>query len=79
MVPLINQWNHLTLQVQRTADNKLLYQSITFNGVTHVLNKIYPPFSAVGWYGITVNYQSDGNYKQTPYTVYVDKLNFTYQ
>jgi hypothetical protein len=77
--PLINQWNHLTLQVQRTADNKLLYQSITFNGVTHVLNKIYPPFSAVGWYGITVNYQSDGNYKQTLYTVYVDKLNFTYQ
>jgi hypothetical protein len=26
-----------------------------------------------------VNYQSDGNYKQTPYTIYVDKLNFAYQ
>ncbi|HZQ95310.1 MAG TPA: hypothetical protein VFA67_09910 [Candidatus Sulfotelmatobacter sp.] len=77
--PMNNAWNHLTIQVQRTNDNKLLYQSITFNGVTHVLNKIYPPFSAVGWYGITVNYQQDGNYKQTPYTVYVDKLNFTYQ
>lgn len=77
--PINNQWNHLTIQVQRTSDNKLLYQSITFNGVTHVLNKVYPPFSAVGWYGITVNYQQDGNYKQTPYTVYVDKLNFTYE
>lgn len=77
--PLNNAWNHLTIQVQRTSDNKLLYQSITFNGVTHVLNKIYPPFSAVGWYGITVNYQQDGNSKQSPYTVYVDKLNFTYQ
>jgi hypothetical protein len=77
--PINNQWNHLTIQVQRTNDNKLLYQSITFNGVTHVLNKIYAPFSAVGWHGITVNYQQDGNYKQTPYTVYVDELNFTYE
>ena len=77
--PVNNQWNHLTLQVQRTNDNKLLYQSITLNGVTHVLNKIYAPFSAPGWYGITVNYQQDGNYKQSPYTVYVDKLNFTYE
>ena len=77
--PINNQWNHLTIQVQRTNDNKLLYQSITFNGVTHVLNKICAPFSAVGWHGITVNYQQDGNYKQTPYTVYVDKLNFTYE
>ena len=77
--PIENGWNHLTLQVQRTSDNKLLYQSITFNGVTHVLNWTYAPFSAVGWYGVTVNYQMDGNSKQSPYTVYVDNLNFTYQ
>jgi len=48
-------------------------------GQTHVLNKIYSPFSAPGWNGITINYQMDGDYKQTPYTVYVDNLNFTYQ
>ncbi len=77
--PTNNAWNHLIIQVQRTSDNKLLYQSITLNGQTHVLNKTYGPFSAPGWYGITVNYQMDGDYKQTPYTVYVDKLNFTYQ
>jgi len=77
--PVNNSWNHLVLQVQRTSDNKLNYQSITLNGQTHVLNWTYPPFSAPGWYGITVNYQMDGDYKQTPYTVYVDKLNFTYQ
>jgi hypothetical protein len=57
----------------------LLYQSITFNGVTHVLNKTYAPFSTPGWWGIVVNYQMDGNSKQTPYTVYVDKLNLTYE
>lgn len=77
--PNNNAWNHLVLQVQRTSDNHLTYQSITLNGQTHVLNWTYSPFSAPGWYGITVNYQMDGNYKQSPYTVFVDKLNFTYQ
>lgn len=77
--PIENGWNHLTIQVSRTSNNQLLYQSITLNGQTHVLNKTYPPFSAVGWYGITVNYQMDGNSKQSPYSVYVDKLNFNYE
>ncbi len=77
--PLENQWNHLVIQVQRTSSNQLLYQSITLNGDTHVLNSTYAPFPAPGWWGITVNYQQDGNSKQSPYTVYLDKLNFTYQ
>ena len=77
--PLENAWNHLTIVVQRTSNNQLNYQSITFNGTTHTLNWTYAPFSAVGWYGITANYQMDGNDKQTPYTVYVDKRNFTYE
>jgi hypothetical protein len=77
--PLENAWNHLTVQVERTSSNQLLYQSITFNGVTHNLNWTYAPFSAPGWYGITINYQMDGNYEQSAYDVYLDKLNFTYQ
>jgi hypothetical protein len=77
--PIENGWNHLTLQVARTSNNQLLYQSITFNGQTHVLNWTYAPFSAPGWYGVTVNYQMDGNSRQSPYTVYVDQLNFTYE
>jgi len=77
--PVNNSWNHLVIQVKRTSANKLTYQSITLNGVTHTLNWTYDHYSAPGWYGITVNYQMDGDHKQTPYTVYVDKLNFTYQ
>jgi len=77
--PLQNQWNHLTIQAQRTSNNQLLYQTITFNGVTSTLNKTYAPFSAPGWWGVTVNYQMDGNFAQWAYDVYVDKLNFTYQ
>lgn len=77
--PNMNAWNHLIIQVSRTSDNQLLYQSITMNGQTQTLNWTYPPYSAPGWWGITVNYQMDGDYRQTPYTVYLDKLNFTYQ
>jgi hypothetical protein len=77
--PLNNAWNHLVIQMQRTNDNHLLYQSITLNGVTHVLNKYDSPDSVPsGWHGITVKFQMDGNYKQTPYDVTLDKLHLTY-
>jgi hypothetical protein len=77
--PVNNSWNHLTIQVERTTDNQLLYQSITLNGVTSTLNQYYNPGSAPGWWGITVNYQMDGNYEQSPYSVYLDDLTFSYE
>jgi hypothetical protein len=76
--PLANSWNHLILQVQRTSDNQILFQSITLNGVTATLNYSETP-TPTTWYGVTINYQQDGNYQQTPYSVWLDKLNFTYQ
>ena len=30
--PKNNAWNHLTIQVERTSDNQLLYKTITLNG-----------------------------------------------
>ena len=77
--PNSNAWNHLTLVVQRTSDNQLLYQSITLNGQTHTLNQYYSPSYTPGWYGVTVNYQEDGNSQQSPYSVYLDQLTFTYK
>ena len=77
--PVNNTWNHLTIQVQRESDNWLLFQSITLNGVTHPINKYYAPGSAPGnWWGITVNYQMDGNSKQSANTTYLDNFSFTY-
>ena len=62
-----------------SIDNLLLYQSITLNGKTTVLNKYYAPGHAPeSWWGITVNYQMDGNSKQTAYTTYLDNFTFTY-
>jgi len=77
--PVSNAWNHLTIKVQRTSNNELYFQSITLNGVTNNVNVTYPPGSAPGWYGVTINYQMDGNSKQNPYTVYLDEITFTYQ
>lgn len=76
--PNSDAWNHLTLKVQRTSNNQLLYQSITLNGQTNTVNQYYNPGSALGWYGVTINYQEDGNYEQSPYSVYLDQLTFTY-
>jgi hypothetical protein len=78
--PVSNAWNHLVLQVSRTPQNKLVFESITLNGKTHNLNVTRPHGTAgKSWWGVTINYQVDGNRHQDPYTVYLDKLNFTYK
>jgi hypothetical protein len=76
--PKSNSWNHLTLKVQRTSDNNLVYQSIALNGVTSNLNWTFGHGSAKGWYGVTLNYQMDGNDRQDSYNVYLDNLTFSY-
>jgi len=78
--PNSNAWNHVTIKVQRTSDDHLVYQSIPLNGQTSNLNWTFGPGSAPGdWHGITINYQMDGNNNQTPYKVYLDNLTFSYQ
>ncbi len=77
--PNNNSWNHLTIKVQRTSDNKLVYQSIALNGVTSNHNWTFGNGSAPGWNGVTLNYQMDGNYKQNSYNVYLDNLTFSYE
>ena len=74
-----NGWNHVTIQVQRESNNDLLYQSITMNGVTYNINQTVAPFSVpASWYGMTVNFQMDGNYNMSPNTTYLDNFNVTY-
>jgi hypothetical protein len=77
--PISGGWNHVTIQAQREADNTLLYESITLNGVTANLNKTYAPFAVPSnWYGVTANYQLDGNSKQAYYPTYLDNFTLTY-
>jgi hypothetical protein len=76
--PKSNAWNHVVIQFERTSGNQMLYKSITLNGITSTINKSYAPFSAPGWWGVAINFQLDGNYKLSDYSVYVDKLNLIY-
>ena len=76
--PVNNAWNHVVIQVERTSDEQLLFASITLNGQTSTLNHVENPGSAPTWYGITVNYQQDGNSKMQPYSIWLDKFHFTY-
>jgi hypothetical protein len=76
--PLSGAWNHLIISVQRTSSNQLLYKTISLNGKIATLNHYESP-NTTSWNGITINYQLDGNGAGTPYTVYLDKLNFTMQ
>jgi hypothetical protein len=77
--PKNNAWNHVTIQVQRESDNWLLFQSITLNGVTSTINRYYAPGSVSdSWWGVTVNYQMDGNHDQAAYSAYLDNFTFTY-
>jgi hypothetical protein len=75
--PNENAWNHVTIQVQRTSNDQLLFQSITLNGQIYTLNYTEDPGTS-DWHGITINYQEDGNYAQQQYSVTLDNLNFTY-
>jgi hypothetical protein len=72
-------WNHIILQVQREPNNDLLYQTLTVNDITYTINQTVAPFPVPsGWWGMTMNYQMDGNHNQSPNTTYLDKTNVTY-
>ena len=76
-LPNAYSWNHVVIEAERTTDNKLHYISLTLNGNKHYLNWYYPS-KGTSWSGITVNYQMDGDYKQTNYSTWLDKLNLYY-
>jgi hypothetical protein len=74
-----NAWNHIVIQVQRESNNDLLYQTISVNGNTYNINQTVAPFPVPsGWYGMTLNYQMDGNHNQAANTTYLDNFKFTY-
>ena len=75
-LPKAYSWNHVTLEFQRT-NGMAKFISVTFNGVKHYINRSYYPKSGSGSQ-ISVAVQLDGNYLQTDFSLYVDKLALTY-
>jgi hypothetical protein len=72
-----NQWHHLALQFQRTADNQASFVSVTANGQTYPINMTFKP-QASGVHEINVAFQMDGNNTQQPYSVWLDRVTLKY-
>ncbi|MCU1285712.1 MAG: hypothetical protein JWO13_2062 [Acidobacteriales bacterium] len=72
-------WNHITMEVERTSDNKVHFISISINDKKSYLN-LYAPMriAPTGWMGVNVHYQMNGDYKQDDYSTWVDKFSVTY-
>lgn len=75
--PVANSWNHVVIEVERTSDDNLHFISITLNG-NKTMTDHYDTSTPTSWYGVTINYQQDGDYAQHAYSVWLDKVNFTY-
>lgn len=76
---IVDGWNHLVINTQRKSDNSTLYQSIGLNKTIYVLNKSYPPgTSNSAWWGLTVNYQMDGDSTHDANVTYLDNFSLTY-
>ena len=72
-------WNHVTVMAEKAPNNTLLYQSVTLNGYTTQLNRLYPAGTVdPGWYGLTVNYQVDADKNQDMNITYIDNLHVAY-
>lgn len=70
-------WNHITMEME-IVNGQTHFISETTNGVKHYINvygnRIYKSTSSNT---LSMHYQMDGNQYQTPYTMWVDKMNIT--
>ena len=74
-------WNHVSCKVSRVpATNFLLYESVSLNGITYKLNRIYPPgVRPSGWWGLSANYQIDSNFQGAANITYLEGLTVSAQ
>jgi hypothetical protein len=68
-------WHHLTWEFKRTS-TQLTFIGFTYDGVTHYVNRTYTA-AASGVNELNVAFQMDGDYRQDPYSVWLDKISLT--
>lgn len=66
-------WHHLVWQFEQ-VNNKMHYISVTLDDQTMPVDKYYDP-QQYGNEGISIAFQMDGDYRQTPYSVWLDNVN----
>lgn len=72
------KWHHLVEEFERTTDGKVRYISITLDGTKNYINKIWSPQYIGSGNDINVAIQLDGNNVMTDYSLWADKITFTY-
>jgi hypothetical protein len=73
-----NQWQHIVWTFERVGD-QVHYISLQVNGTTYPLDLYYADQLDWSMGQINVAVQMDGNVNQTPYNVWIDKVNLTVQ
>ena len=71
-----NTWNHLVWNVERVG-NQVHYISLNVGDQTYNVDTYYSNQSNWTLEEIDVAFQMDGNYKQEPYNVWLDKVQLT--
>ena len=71
-----NTWNHLVWNVERVG-NQVHYISLSVGDQTYNVDTYYSNQSNWTLEEIDVAFQMDGNYKQEPYNVWLDKVQLT--
>lgn len=75
--PQAYKWNHLVLQFQRTSGGNVKFVSVSINGATHYINRIYAPESS-GVSELNVAFQMDGNKYMTDYQAWLENVSLKY-
>lgn len=69
-------WHHLTWQVER-VNNQVHYISVTLDDNAMPVDKYYDPQLNYGGSDVNVAFQMDGDYRQDPYSVWLDNVSLS--
>jgi hypothetical protein len=72
-----NQWHHLTWTVER-VNGQAHYISVELDGDVHTVDKYYNPQRNYNGDGVNVAFQLDGDYRQDPYSVWLDNVSLSF-
>jgi hypothetical protein len=71
-----NEWHHLTWTVER-VNGQAHYISVELDGKVTNVDKYYNPQSNYPGAGVNVAFQMDGDYRQDPYSVWLDNVSLS--
>ena len=75
--PSAYKWHHLILEFYRSTDNRTHFIAVTLDGAKHYISKSYATHSTSAS-SLSTAFQMDGNYQETDYSTWLDKVKLTY-